>query len=86
LTRPSIVKILLASAALSGVLLLDGCGRAGPPVPIDPAVAAKAAAAKKTPKESKPTANSAKNQPHGFNNNALKAGAPKGPTFFDFLL
>jgi len=76
----------MASAALSCVLLLDGCGRAGPPVPIDPSVAAKAKAAKKAPKETNAAANSKKNLPHGFNDNALKAGAPKGPTFFDFLL
>lgn len=86
LIRPPIVKIVLASAALSGVLLLDGCGRAGMPVPINPSVSAKAKAAEKAPKEKSPTANSSKSLPHGINDNALKAGAPKGPTPFDFLL
>ena len=45
LTCNSILKTALFAAALSGALALDGCGRRGPPVPLDPEVAAKAAEA-----------------------------------------
>jgi hypothetical protein len=86
LTGNSILKTALLAAALSGALLLDGCGRRGPPIPIDPEVAAKAAEAKPSPYEIDPTANSQKPLPHGRDDNSLKAGAPKGPTMFDFLL
>jgi len=86
LTRNSILKTALLAAALSGALLLDGCGRRGPPVPLDPEVAAKANEAKQSPTEIDPTANSQQRLPKGHDDNALKAGAPKGATPFDFLL
>jgi hypothetical protein len=86
LTCNSILKTALLAAALSGALLLDGCGRRGPPVPLDPEVAAKAAEAKQSPTDIDPTANSQQRLPKGRDDNALKAGAPKGPTPFDFLL
>ena len=86
LTCNSILKTALFAAALSGALLLDGCGRRGPPVPLDPEVAAKAAEAKQSPTDIDPTANSQQRLPKGRDDNALKAGAPKGPTPFDFLL
>jgi hypothetical protein len=86
LTCNFILKTALFAAALSGALLLDGCGRRGPPVPLDPEVAAKAAEAKQSPTDIDPTANSQQRLPKGRDDNALKAGAPKGPTPFDFLL
>jgi hypothetical protein len=86
LTCQSIFKTAMLAAALSGVLLLDGCGRRGLPEPIDPSVAAKADAAKSSPAQADPTANSQKPLPHGINDNALKAGAPRPSTPFDFLL
>ena len=86
LKRNSILRAALLAASLTGVLLLDGCGRAGPPVPLDPSVAAKADAAKESPESADPTANSKPKLPHGHDANALKAGASKEPTFFDFLL
>lgn len=86
LTRNSILKTALFAAALSGALLLDGCGRRGPPVPLDPEVAAKADEAKRSPAEIDPTANSQRRLPKGRDDNSLKAGAPKGATPFDFLL
>ena len=46
-----ILKTALFAAALSGALLLDGCGRRGPPVPLDPEVAAKADEAPRSPTE-----------------------------------
>lgn len=82
----TILKTALFAAALSGVLLLDGCGRRGPPVPIDPAVAAKSDAAPPSPKSADPTANSLKRLPHGLDDNSLKVGAPRSSTPFDFLL
>ena len=86
LTCNFILKTALFAAALSGALLLDGCGRRGPPVPLDPEVAAKAAEAPRSPTEIDPTANSQQRLPKGRDDNSLKAGAPKGPTPFDFLL
>ncbi len=74
------------AAALSGALLLDGCGRRGLPVPLDPDVAAKADATKPPPSQADPTANSQKSPPHGVDDNALKAGVPRQSTPFDFLL
>jgi hypothetical protein len=86
LTCHFILKSALFASALSGALLLDGCGRRGPPVPLDPEVAAKAAEAPRSPTEIDPTANSQQRLPKGRDDNSLKAGAPKGATPFDFLL
>jgi hypothetical protein len=86
LTCHSILKTALLAAALSGALLLDGCGRRGPPIPLDPAVENKSEAAPPTPDGAHPTANSQQPLPHGLDDNSLKVGAPKGPTPFDFLL
>jgi hypothetical protein len=86
LTCQSIFKTALLAAALSGALLLDGCGRRGPPVPLDSAVEAKSEAAPPSPEQIHATANSRKPLPHGLDDNSLKVGAPKGPTPFDFLL
>ena len=86
MTCKFILKTALFAAALSGALLLDGCGRRGPPVPLDPKVAAEAAEAPRSPTEIDPTANSQQRLPKGRDDNSLKAGAPKGPTPFDFLL
>jgi hypothetical protein len=86
LTCQSILKTALLATALSGVLLLDGCGRRGPPVPLDPAVEAKSQAAAPSQEQIHATANSQKPLPHGLDDNSLKVGAPKGPTLFDFLL
>jgi hypothetical protein len=80
LTFHSLLKTALLAAALSGALLLDGCGRRGPPVPID-SVAAQTPADKKNP-----NAPPAKDLPTGLDSKSLKAGAPKTPTPFDFLL
>jgi hypothetical protein len=79
LTCRSLFKTALLAAALSGALLLDGCGRRGPPVPVDSAdqKAGEAANPKAPPKPKLPT---------GLDTNSLKAGAPKTPTPFDFLL
>ena len=86
MTCQSILKTALVAAALSGALLLDGCGRRGPPIPLDPAVEKKSEAAPASPEQIHPTANSQTPLPHGLDDNSLKVGAPKGPTPFDFLL
>jgi predicted small lipoprotein YifL len=86
LNRQKILKTVLLLAALSGALALDGCGRRGPPVPLDANAAAAAKAAGPDETDVDPTANSQKPLPRGRDDNALKAGAPKGPTPFDFLL
>ena len=86
LTCKFILKTALFAAALSGALLLDGCGRRGPPVPLDPKVAAEAAEAPRSPTEIDPTANSQQRLPKGRDDNSLKAGASKSATPFDFLL
>ncbi len=76
----SLIKTALLAAALSGALLLDGCGRRGPPVPID------SVAAQKPGDKNNPNAPPAKNLPTGLDSKSLKAGAPKTTTPFDFLL
>jgi hypothetical protein len=86
LTCQAILKTVLIAAALSGALLLEGCGRRGLPEPIDPSVAAKADASKPSPEQADPTANSQKPLPHRVDDNALKAGVPRQSTPFDFLL
>ena len=86
MTCQSILKTALVAAALSGALLLDGCGRRGPPIPLDPAVEKKSEAAPDSPEQFHSTANSQAPLPHGLDDNSLKVGAPKGPTPFDFLL
>jgi hypothetical protein len=86
LTCQSILKTAFVAAALSGALLLDGCGRRGPPIPLDPAIEKKSEAAPDSPEQFHSTANSQKPLPHGLDDNSLKVGAPKGPTPFDFLL
>jgi hypothetical protein len=82
----SILKTALLAGALSGALLLDGCGRRGPPIPLDPAIEKKSQAAPDSPEQIHSTANSQAPLPHGLDDNSLKVGAPKGPTPFDFLL
>ncbi|MGO8737894.1 hypothetical protein [Rhodoblastus sp.] len=80
MTFDSLLKTALLAAALSGALLLDGCGRRGPPVPIDSTAA-------QTPADKKnPNAPPKKDMPTGLDSNSLKAGAPKAPSPFDFLL
>ena len=86
MTCNSILKTAFFAAALSGALLLDGCGRRGPPVPLDPEVATKADETTRSPTQIDPTANSQQRLPKGRDDNSLKAGAPKGATPFDFLL
>ena len=86
MNRKRIFKATALATILSSTLLLDGCGRRGPPVPLDPAVAAKAENAAKDPSQIDPTANSQAPLPRGRDDNALKAGAQKTPTPFDFLL
>jgi predicted small lipoprotein YifL len=86
LTRHFIRKKTLIALALSSAVLLGGCGRKGLPTPLDPEVAAKADAAKESQPRVDPTANSQKPLPKGRDDNSLKAGAPKGPSLFDFLL
>jgi predicted small lipoprotein YifL len=80
------IKAAVIATVLSSALLLDGCGRRGPPVPLDANVAEKAAAAKQSPNDPNETENSTRPLPRGRDDNALKAGAPRGPTPFDFLL
>lgn len=80
------MRTTLCAAALSGAMLLEGCGRRGLPVPADPAVEQKAEEAPASPASENPTANSHEKLPKGVDDNALKAGARKTPTPFDFLL
>lgn len=86
MTRHVLIRAALCAAALSGALLLDGCGRRGPPIPLDPAVEKKAEEAPPSPTDQSPTANSHQKLPKGMDDNSLKAGARKTPTPFDFLL
>lgn len=86
MTRHVLIKTALCAAALAGALLLEGCGRKGLPVPLDPAVEKKAEEAPPSPANESPTANSHQKLPKGIDDNALKAGARKTPTPFDFLL
>ncbi len=86
MTCHAIIKTAFFAAAWSGALLLDGCGRRGPPIPLDPAIEKKSEAAPDTPEQAHTTANSQAPLPHGLDDNSLKVGAPKGPTPFDFLL
>lgn len=86
MTCHRLLKTALCAAALLGALLLDGCGRRGPPVPLDPAVEQKAEDAPPSPAPASPTANSHQKLPRGMDDNSLKAGARKTPTPFDFLL
>jgi predicted small lipoprotein YifL len=86
LNRKRIFNAAMIATVLSSALLLEGCGRRGPPVPLDPEVAAKAENAAKDPSQIDPTANSQTPLPRGRDDNALKAGASKAPTPFDFLL
>jgi hypothetical protein len=86
LTCHSLFKAALLTAALSGALLLEGCGRKGLPVPLDPAVEQKAEEAPASPANESPTANSHQKLPKGIDDNSLKAGARKTSTPFDFLL
>jgi len=86
LNRHGLFRTALAFAALSGALALEGCGRKGLPVPLDPAVEQKADDAPASPQTPSPTANSPAKLPKGNDDNALKAGARKTPTPFDFLL
>jgi hypothetical protein len=79
-------RTALCAATLSGALLLEGCGRRGLPVPLDPAVEKKAEDAPASPNMPSTTANSNKKLPKGIDDNALKAGARQTPTPFDFLL
>jgi hypothetical protein len=80
-------KTALLAAALSGVVLLEGCGRRGMPVPLDSAAEQKAdQSSSSSPSAANSTANSQKKLPHGIDDNSLKAGAQKTPTPFDFLL
>ena len=70
-----------------GALTLEGCGRRGPPVPLDPAIEKNAEQAQpSTSSESVNSATSNQKLPRGLDDNALKAGARKTPTPFDFLL
>jgi predicted small lipoprotein YifL len=80
LTCHSLFKTALLAAALSGALLLAGCGRRGPPVPID------STAAQTPADKNNPNAPPKKNLPTGLDSKSLKAGAPTTPTPFDFLL
>ncbi|MCI4679412.1 hypothetical protein K9U39_16220 [Rhodoblastus acidophilus] len=80
MTCRSLIKTALLAAALSGALLLEGCGRRGPPVPVD------SAAAQKTGEGANATAQPHQKLPTGLDPYSLKAGARKTPTPFDFLL
>ncbi len=82
MTCHSLFKTALLAAALSGALLLDGCGRRGPPVPIDSSRRANRQRRSRTIRTRRPQ----KNLPTGLDSNSLKAGAPTTPTPFDFLL
>jgi len=86
LTGQSLTKAVLIAAALSGALLLEGCGRRGLPEPLDPAVEKRAEEAPADAAQPSPTANTPQKLPRGIDDNALKAGARKTPTPFDFLL
>lgn len=86
--RKWLVRTVALAASLSGLLLLEGCGRAGAPLPLDPNLAAKIEPPPATEQKVDPTTNLfvPYKPPRGFNDNALKAGASKDSTPFDFLL
>ncbi|WP_298421729.1 hypothetical protein [Rhodoblastus sp.] len=80
----SLFKTALFAAALSGALLLDGCGRRGPPVPLDSSTEQKSGQSTST--DGKQQAEPRPKLPQGLDSFSLKAGASKAPTPFDFLL
>jgi predicted small lipoprotein YifL len=77
--------LILTAAALTGALALEGCGRKGFPEAPSTAAAKKAAAAPADNAQVDPTATTVR-PPPGFTDPALKAGAPRNGTPFDFLL
>jgi hypothetical protein len=66
-----LLRLLTAASLLAGALALEGCGRKGYP---------------EAPSTAALPANSPQKLPHGVSDPALKAGASKQPTPFDFLL
>jgi predicted small lipoprotein YifL len=71
-----LIKSAALAAALASALLLGGCGRKGPPVPLDAATPAAA-----TPGQPKPAP-----RPRGDDAGSLRAGAPNKPFILDPLL
>jgi predicted small lipoprotein YifL len=86
LARTVPLRFILTAAALTGVLALEGCGRKGLPDAPSSAAAEKAAAAPAGQGTADPTVNTQGKLPHGVSDPALKAGARKESTPFDFLL
>ncbi len=71
MARNLLFRAALAGAILTGTLALEGCGRKGYP---------------EAPSTAALPNNSPQKLPHGIAPPALKAGASKEPTPFDFLL
>jgi predicted small lipoprotein YifL len=66
-----LLRLLTAASLLAGALALEGCGRKGYP---------------EAPSTAALPSNSPEKLPRGISEPALKAGATKQPTLFDFLL
>ncbi|MCW2283297.1 putative small lipoprotein YifL [Rhodoblastus acidophilus] len=66
-----LLRLLTAASLLTGALALEGCGRKGYP---------------EAPSTAALPSNSPEKLPRGVSDPALKAGASKQPTPFDFLL
>jgi hypothetical protein len=76
----------MIAAAAAGLLALQGCGRKGLPEAPSTVAAKKAANAPADKAHVDPTANVQGKLPPGVSDPALKAGAQKQPTPFDFML
>jgi hypothetical protein len=76
----------MIAAAAAGTLALQGCGRKGLPEAPSSIAAQKAADAPADKAHVDTTANTQGKLPRGVSDPALKAGARKQPTPFDFML